>query len=179
MTTHVAFVVPTKVNQFGVVIDQNDSIQDHLNSSTEMRIVLDNDIPNSASRPNIADYIDLEISSGYNLLHMSNTMIITSDASSPTSDAQITQVGYQQITVDASNISYFDPTIYKDATKAAVIVSGDIRYLLDRNNIPPLTSTYGMPWKNSYGNLVIPSNLSSFGMISATGSITADCIYYK
>jgi hypothetical protein len=46
----------------------------------EHRVIPDTDAPNSAAFPTIKDYLVAEDGAGFNLLHMDQYMIVTSDA---------------------------------------------------------------------------------------------------
>lgn len=77
MAVHVVFVRQTQVVN-GQVIDKNQAtIAQMTKASIEMRIISDDDVPNSTGSPTIKDYLTEEDASGFDLVHMDNTMIVT------------------------------------------------------------------------------------------------------
>ncbi|MBD3407200.1 MAG: hypothetical protein GF411_13860 [Candidatus Lokiarchaeota archaeon] len=77
MAVHVAYVTPTPVIN-GVPIDKSTAtIKEMMVADTEMRMVPDDDIPNTASKPTVKDYIEAENGDGYSVKSLTNTMVIT------------------------------------------------------------------------------------------------------
>ena len=77
MAIHVVYVRPMQVVA-GQVVDKEDAtIGQMTNATMEMRVVPDTDAPNSADSPNIKDYLVAEDGSGFDLVHMDNTIIVT------------------------------------------------------------------------------------------------------
>ena len=71
--THVVYVRPTNVDNTGKVVLKNDSsIRTMLVTNTEMRIVPDQQSPNSLNYPTIKDYIIAEAASGYLLVSITS-----------------------------------------------------------------------------------------------------------
>jgi hypothetical protein len=67
-------------NAAGVLGDQDIPIKGALSFTTEHRILTDSDVPNSAGNPTIKDYLVAEDAGGFNLVHMDQYIIVTSDA---------------------------------------------------------------------------------------------------
>ena len=74
---HVVYVRQMQVVGGNVINKSEATIAQMANASMEMRIIPDNDVPNSANNPNIKDYLVAEDGSGFNLVHMDNTIIVT------------------------------------------------------------------------------------------------------
>lgn len=80
MAAHVAYIKPTLVSESGVVVDKNDTkttLQQVMTAETQMRIVPDPAIPNSVTAPTIEAYIQLESTSGFAVVNLTNTTIVT------------------------------------------------------------------------------------------------------
>ena len=82
MAIHVAQICIIPISPSGSVLTPGSdyTVQQRMNASSEPRILLDAAIPNSANYPNIPTYLIAEDASGYNLLHMDQTYIITSNS---------------------------------------------------------------------------------------------------
>lgn len=80
MSVHVVYTRPMQVVNGVVVNKESATIHQMANATMEMRVVPDSDVPNSANNPNIKDYVIAEDASGFNVVHMDNTIIVTSDA---------------------------------------------------------------------------------------------------
>ena len=76
---HVVYTSPQQVLN-GVVIQKSSAtIAQVAKSDMEVRIIEDSTIVSSTDNPNIKDYLIAEDAAGFNLIHMDNTTIITSD----------------------------------------------------------------------------------------------------
>jgi len=82
MGVHVVNVAIRDISATGdVIINKNATIAEVATSSKEHRIIPDTThAPNSANHPTVKQYLISEDSSGYNLVHMDQYFIITSDA---------------------------------------------------------------------------------------------------
>ena len=77
MAIHTVYVTPTPVVD-GVPISKDTATIDQMMvADTEMRILPDDDVPNSAGRPTIEEYLVLENTSGFSPKTIANTMIVT------------------------------------------------------------------------------------------------------
>lgn len=79
MTVHVVTITPQTVYAGTVTPKTSLTIGQAANSSSEMRVLPDASVPNSANRPSIKEYLEAEYTAGFKLVHMSNTLIITDD----------------------------------------------------------------------------------------------------
>lgn len=80
MAIHTVYVKPQNVDTMGGIVDKNDpatTIAQVMRSNTEMRIISDPLIPNSAGSPKIEQYLSLEDSDGFKVVSMTNTTIVT------------------------------------------------------------------------------------------------------
>ncbi len=80
MQVHVARVGFVNVNSMGVVVDKNDpniSISAQLNTSSDHRLIVDQSIPNTLSRPTVKDYLIAEARDNYVLQYMDQNTIVT------------------------------------------------------------------------------------------------------
>jgi hypothetical protein len=80
MAIHVAIVAVGHVTPTGNVVSKNDpetTLRTMLSASQELRVLEDPDIPNTAGRPDVKTYLELEDGSGYILNHMDQTYIVT------------------------------------------------------------------------------------------------------
>jgi len=78
MSVHIAYIAPMTVDAAGNVRIRSDlTIGEALGASQQLRVVEDSQIPNTVGSPTIEDYIRLEDASGYTLLYLSNTMVVT------------------------------------------------------------------------------------------------------
>jgi len=78
MAVHIAYIAPMTVDAAGNVRIRSDlTIGEALGASQQLRVVEDSQIPNTIGSPTIEDYIRLEDASGYTLLYLSNTMVVT------------------------------------------------------------------------------------------------------
>jgi len=55
----------------------NISVRDALTMSTEIRVMADSTIPNTANYPNVKTYLEAEAASGFLLAHLDQTYVIT------------------------------------------------------------------------------------------------------
>lgn len=62
------------------IVTSTGPVNDRLNTYTELRVIDDPSIPNTAGSPTIEDYLTLEDGSGMILKHMDQTYIITQDS---------------------------------------------------------------------------------------------------
>jgi len=77
MAIHVAYVTPTPVLN-GMPIDKDTAtIKEMLSADTEMRVVPDDTIPNSLTKPDIKTYLQNENTAGFKVKSVTNTMIVT------------------------------------------------------------------------------------------------------
>ena len=77
---HVVSIGYFKVDSVGNVIDKDDpniTIQQHLNSSHENRVVPDDLVPNSTAYPTIKEFLEAEASDDFKLQYMDQNKIIT------------------------------------------------------------------------------------------------------
>lgn len=74
---HVAYTKLFPVSGNTVINKNTATIAQVLNTSTELRIVEDASIPNSANNPTIKTYIELEADDDFVVYHLDNTMIVT------------------------------------------------------------------------------------------------------
>lgn len=77
MAVHVVYVRPMQVVNGSVVDKEEATINQMANATMEMRVVPDTDAPNSADSPTIKDYLVAEDGSGFDLVHIDNTIIVT------------------------------------------------------------------------------------------------------
>lgn len=79
---HVVYVALRDVNSAGTVVskDSGASISSILNSSKEHRIIPSSSVPNSSGNRTIESYLQAEYASGFKLVHIDQTMIITDNA---------------------------------------------------------------------------------------------------
>lgn len=77
MAVHVVYVRQMQVVNDKVIDKNAATIAQMAKASMEMRIVEDDDVPNSSGSPTIKDYLVKEDASGYDLAHMDNTIIVT------------------------------------------------------------------------------------------------------
>lgn len=77
---HVVYVSPTSAVDDTPINKNNVSINEMLTADTEMRIVPNDNVPNSADSPTIESYMTLENADGFALKSMTNTMIITENS---------------------------------------------------------------------------------------------------
>ena len=79
------YVKPQNVNPLtGLIVDKNNpatTIAEVIKSDLQFRVVPDASVPNSATSPTIDDYLQLESASGFKLVQLSNTVIVTESAS--------------------------------------------------------------------------------------------------
>lgn len=77
MAVHVAYVTPTPVVN-GTPIDKlTATIKEMMVADTEMRMVPDDDIPNTTDKPTVKDYIEAENAAGFSVKSVTNTMVVT------------------------------------------------------------------------------------------------------
>jgi archaellin len=75
---HVATIALMPVNSAGVVVNKNQAtIKEMMRTSSEMRVISDVALPNTANNPTVADYLELEAADGFILNHLDQTYIIT------------------------------------------------------------------------------------------------------
>lgn len=77
---HVARVAFLKVDGSGNVVkgdDPNATIRQHLECSTEHRVIADSAIPNTANNPTVKAYLEAEASDNYVLEHIDQNTIVT------------------------------------------------------------------------------------------------------
>jgi hypothetical protein len=75
---HVARIALLPVNPLGAVLDKNTAtIAQMTQASTEERVLVDADIPNSVGNPTPTEYLKLEAADDYTLRHIDQTYIIT------------------------------------------------------------------------------------------------------
>ena len=79
MAVHVVYTRPQQVVSGQVVDKENATIAQMTKANLEMRIVEDSGIASSLGKPNIKDYLEAEDAAGFNLVHMDNNIIVTSD----------------------------------------------------------------------------------------------------
>lgn len=94
-------------------------------------------------------------------------------------DGLVSMKGYEQITVTTSANATLNSAKFRNATCAVIRVSGSIRYTLDSDNADlTLSTSVGMPWDGTDGDLVVPiQDLSKFAMRAVSANVTADCLY--
>ena len=79
---HIARSALMPVNAAGVVVVKNQAtIGEMMQTSTEERVIADGNIPNSALNPTPKAYLELEAADNYVLNHLDQTYIITYDTS--------------------------------------------------------------------------------------------------
>lgn len=75
---HIVNVAPMKIStSSGLKLAPSDTIKSHLLSSTEVRVVENQSVPNSIGNPTIEEYLRLEALSDYVVYHIDQTYIIT------------------------------------------------------------------------------------------------------
>lgn len=84
MAVHIAYVKPTSVDPAGNVLDRNAStttIKQMMTASTRMIVMVNATYaPNADGTQTIEEYLTAEDAGGFNLIHMDQNTIITSDA---------------------------------------------------------------------------------------------------
>ena len=91
-------------------------------------------------------------------------------------DSPFYPVGYEQITLDAVTAKGFTTATLGDANFAVVKVQGNIRFR-DDNTDP--TAGVGMPWGVNDPILTVTlADMSKFKMISQSGAVVVDVLYY-
>lgn len=79
MAVHVVYTRPQQVLN-GIVIDKKDAtIAEISKSNMEIRVMEDSDISTSTNNPTIKNYLETEDANGFNLIHMDNNIIVTSN----------------------------------------------------------------------------------------------------
>ena len=79
MAIHYVNVSTMHVNSLGGVLPDNMTIAQRAHSDYSHRIIADATVPNSAGNPTIKDYLVLEDAAGFNLVHMDQYTIVTSN----------------------------------------------------------------------------------------------------
>ena len=78
---HVVNVAIRKVNSIsGAVLtkeDTTETLKEHMQFSQEHRVVVDSNVPSSATQPTVSTYLDLEAAADYVLEYMDQYTIIT------------------------------------------------------------------------------------------------------
>jgi hypothetical protein len=77
---HIVYVRPTPVDSTGTPFTKDQTsttIKKMMTANTEMRIVPDPQVPNSANTPDIKTYVQAEAAAGWVVRYMDNTIIIT------------------------------------------------------------------------------------------------------
>jgi len=77
MAVHTVYVTPTPTLSGSPIAKESATISQMMNADTEMRVVPDIDVPNSAARPTIKAYIEAENGDGFLVKSVTNTTIIT------------------------------------------------------------------------------------------------------
>ena len=81
MAIHVARTGIVTVNAAGTVKPKTQmTIGEVGTSSSEFRVLVDTSIANTAGYPTVGDYLVAEAAAGYNLIHLDQTYVITSNA---------------------------------------------------------------------------------------------------
>jgi hypothetical protein len=80
MSVHVVYTRPQQVLNNTVINKETATIAQMTKTDMEMRVMADSAIASSANNPSIKDYLEAEDAAGFNLIHMDNTIIVTSDA---------------------------------------------------------------------------------------------------
>jgi hypothetical protein len=80
MAARVAYIKPTPVLNGTVIDKETATIGEVMRSNTEMRIMPDDSLPNTSGSPTIQEYINLESGSGYKVVQITNTAIITDNS---------------------------------------------------------------------------------------------------
>lgn len=80
--THVAIIGPVQVptgtsGSIQIKDDRGYRLADAKNHSSQMRVLVDPEIDNTAGNPTIKDYIELEGADDFQLMHVDQTFIIT------------------------------------------------------------------------------------------------------
>jgi len=74
---HIAYITPTQVFN-GIPADKEDlTIKQAMHSDMEMRILPNEDNPNTIDRPTIEEYLTREDDDGLEVKAITNTMIVT------------------------------------------------------------------------------------------------------
>lgn len=91
-------------------------------------------------------------------------------------DAPFYPVGYEQITLDAVTAKGFTPATLGDANFAVLKTQGTFRF---RDDGTDPTTAAGMPWGTNDPILTVTlSDMTKFKMISVSGSVVVDVLYY-
>jgi len=81
MDIHVVNIAEFKITRDGRLYTSDNApgvtIKDALTFRTEFRVIPADDVPNSAGKPTIKDYLKSEIAAGYQFAHMSQNILIT------------------------------------------------------------------------------------------------------
>jgi hypothetical protein len=80
ISIHVARVGVFSVDAMGNILSKDDpsvTIQQHLNTSMDHRVIEDADIPNSANNPSVEDYIAAEALDFYIVSFLNQSMIVS------------------------------------------------------------------------------------------------------
>lgn len=77
MAIHTVYVTPTPVINGTVINKETATIAEVAASDTEMRVLPNDTVPNSADRPSIDTYLQRESGAGYSTKVVNNTIIIT------------------------------------------------------------------------------------------------------
>lgn len=124
---HVARVRPMSVSPVGTVINKNTATTaEMLTVSTEMRVVADAGIPNTANNPTIETYLAAEAASGYEVKYFDQSFIITYPAGAGDTSGYVTSSAGASLQVKYAPI---DAATSGDNTIVAAVASKKIRVL--------------------------------------------------
>jgi len=199
MTVHVASIGLVPINAMGNRVNKNSAtIGTVANTSTEPRIIPNNLIPNSVDYPNIENYIGLELSDGFTLIHIDNAVIVTMDTMDVVNEATIVQDEIHTnihrgifFSADLINTSLADSGSLEALIQVDDDVSAHIRffvsgggdmafYLYEAPIIDDPSSGLGTPItsnnRNRFSSNVAVTLLSSGPTTSADGTMLASTI---
>ena len=81
MAVHIAKLTLAHVTTAGEVKQRTSmTLGEAMTADLQQRIIPSADLPNTADSPTLEDYLDLEDAGGFNLIHLDQTYVITSDA---------------------------------------------------------------------------------------------------